>query len=220
MILEVQPQSQLSPLSLNNIYVPAANGEQVPLNTLVKSVVKVAPIMVNHQGQFPSVTLSFNLKPGVSIGNAVAAIRHVEQQLGKPASLATSFQGNAQAFLSSLSGMPVLIAATLVVIYLILGVLYESLIHPLTIISTLPSAGLGALLILMGFHYDLSVIAIIGIILLIGIVKKNGIMLVDFALEAERNEGMSPEQAIYRACTLRFRPTLMTTWRRCSAACR
>jgi HAE1 family hydrophobic/amphiphilic exporter-1 len=210
-ILEVQPQFQLSPLSLSNIYVPAADGQQVPLNTLVRSVVKVAPIIVNHQGQFPSVTLSFNLKPGVSIGKAVAAIRHVEQQLGKPASLATSFQGNAQAFLSSLSGTPVLIAATLIVIYIILGVLYESLIHPITIISTLPSAGLGALLMLMGFHYDLSVIAIIGIILLIGIVKKNGIMLVDFALQAERNEGMNPEEAIYRACVLRFRPILMTT---------
>jgi hydrophobe/amphiphile efflux-1 (HAE1) family protein len=210
-ILEVQPQFQLSPLALSNIYVPAANGQQVPLNSLVKSVVKVAPIIVNHQGQFPSVTLSFNLKPGVSIGNAVAAIRHVEQQLGKPASLATSFQGNAQAFLSSLSSTPVLIAATLVVIYIILGVLYESLIHPITIISTLPSAGLGALLMLMACHYDLSVIAIIGIILLIGIVKKNGIMLVDFALEAERNEGASAEEAIYRACVLRFRPILMTT---------
>jgi len=210
-ILEVQPQFQLSPLALNSIYVPAANGQQVPLNTLVKSVVTVAPLIINHQGQFPAVTLSFNLKPGVAIGDAVAAIRHVEQQLGKPASLATSFQGNAQAFLSSLSSTPILIAATLVVIYIILGVLYESLIHPLTIISTLPSAGLGALLMLMGFHYDLSVIAIIGIILLIGIVKKNGIMLVDFALEAERNEGMSPEEAIYRACTLRFRPILMTT---------
>jgi multidrug efflux pump subunit AcrB len=198
-------------LALSNIYVPAANGQQVPLNTLVKSVVNVAPLIVNHQGQFPAVTLSFNLKPGVSIGTAVAAIRQVEQQLGKPASLATSFQGNAQAFLSSLSSTPVLIAATLVVIYIILGVLYESLVHPITIISTLPSAGLGALLMLMGFHYDLSVIAIIGIILLIGIVKKNGIMLVDFALQAERNEGMTPEQAIYRACVLRFRPILMTT---------
>jgi multidrug efflux pump subunit AcrB len=158
-----------------------------------------------------SVTLSFNLQPGVALGQAVNAIARVKQQLHVPASLATSFQGNAQAFASSLSSEPILIAATLVVIYIILGVLYESLVHPITIISTLPSAGLGALLMLMAFHFDLSVIAIIGIILLIGIVKKNGIMLIDFALEAERNQGLSPEEAIYRACTLRFRPILMTT---------
>src|SRR6202030_3685136 len=159
----------------------------------------------------PSVTLSFNLTPGVSIGAAVSAIHQLEAQLGKPASLATSFQGNAQAFISSLSSEPILVAAALVVIYIILGVLYESLIHPITILSTLPSAGIGALLMLMMFHYDLSVIALIGIILLIGIVKKNGIMLVDFALEAERNQGMTPEESIYRACVLRFRPILMTT---------
>jgi len=211
LILEVEPQFQLSPIALSRIYIPSATGQEVPLNELVKSVVRVSPLVVNHQGQFPSVTLSFNLSPGVSLGQAVNAIRTVERQLGKPASLATSFQGNAQAFISSLSSEPILIAAALVVIYIILGVLYESLIHPLTILSTLPSAGLGALLTLMAFHYDLSVIAIIGIILLIGIVKKNGIMLVDFALEAERNEGLSPEASIYRACTLRFRPILMTT---------
>jgi HAE1 family hydrophobic/amphiphilic exporter-1 len=169
------------------------------------------PIAINHQGQFPSVTLSFNLKPGTSIGEAVDAIRALEQQLGKPASLTTSFQGNAQAFESSLSKEPILIAAALVVIYIILGVLYESAVHPITILSTLPSAGIGALLMLMAFHFDLSVIALIGIILLIGIVKKNGIMLVDFALDAERNEGMAPEDAIYQACLLRFRPILMTT---------
>jgi multidrug efflux pump subunit AcrB len=209
-ILEVEPQFQLSPLSLNNLYVPSATGQQVPLGTLVNSVVTVSPLIINHQGQFPSVTFSFNLKPVVSLGEAVDAIRQVEQQVGKPASLATSFQGNGNAFLSSLSS-EVLIAASLVVIYLILGVLYESLIHPITILSTLPSAGIGALLILMAFHYDLSVVALIGIILLIGIVKKNGIMLVDFALEAERNEGLSAEASIYRACVLRFRPILMTT---------
>ena len=210
-ILEVEPQFQLSPLALNRIYIPSATGQEVPLGQLVKSVIRVAPLIVNHQGQFPSVTLSFNLKPGVALGQAVNAIARVKQQLHVPASLATSFQGNAQAFTSSLSSEPILIAATLVVIYIILGVLYESLIHPITIISTLPSAGLGALLMLMAFHFDLSVIAIIGIILLIGIVKKNGIMLIDFALEAERNQGLSPEEAIYRACTLRFRPILMTT---------
>jgi HAE1 family hydrophobic/amphiphilic exporter-1 len=178
---------------------------------LVNTAVKVAPLVVNHQGQFPSVTISFNLMPGVSIGQAVAAIQQVEKELGKPLSLATSFQGNAQAFQSSLASTPILIAAALVVIYLILGMLYESTIHPITILSTLPSAGLGALLLLMAFHFDLSVIAIVGIILLIGIVKKNGIMLIDFALQAERQHGMTPEQAIYQACVLRFRPILMTT---------
>jgi multidrug efflux pump subunit AcrB len=167
--------------------------------------------VINHQGMFPAATISFNLTPGVALGDAVAAIRQFEQQSKKPASLVTSFQGNAQAFQSSLSGTPVLIAAALVVIYIILGVLYESLVHPITILSTLPSAGIGALLLLMAVHLDLSVIAIIGIILLIGIVKKNGIMLVDFALEVERSEGLSAEESIYRACTLRFRPILMTT---------
>jgi HAE1 family hydrophobic/amphiphilic exporter-1 len=210
-ILEVAPQFQYSPLALGGLYVSAPDGEQVPLNTLVRTVTTVAPLVVNHQGQFPSVTLSFNLKPGVSIGSAVAAIRAMEVALGKPASLATSFQGNAQAFISSLSSEPVLIAAALIVIYIILGVLYESFVHPITILSTLPSAGIGALLMLMAFHYDLSVIALIGIILLIGIVKKNGIMLVDFALEAQRDQGLTPEQAIHRACVLRFRPILMTT---------
>jgi len=181
------------------------------LATLVDSVVKVAPLVVNHQGQFPSVTISFNLTPGTAIGQAVNAIQHAEKELGKPLSLQTSFQGNAQAFGASLSSTPVLIAAALFVIYLILGVLYESLIHPITIISTLPSAGLGALLLLMAAHYDLSVIAIVGIILLIGIVKKNGIMLVDFALHVEHNEGLTAEESIYRACVMRFRPILMTT---------
>jgi HAE1 family hydrophobic/amphiphilic exporter-1 len=177
----------------------------------VQTTEKVAPIVVNHQSQFPSATISFNLMPGVAIGDAVAAIRSLEHDSGKPASLATSFQGNAQAFQSSLSSTPVLIAAALVVIYLILGILYESTIHPITILSTLPSAGIGALLMLMAFHFDLSVIALVGIILLIGIVKKNAIMLIDFALDAERNQGMSPEDSIYRACVLRFRPILMTT---------
>jgi hydrophobe/amphiphile efflux-1 (HAE1) family protein len=210
-VLEVDPKFQYGPEALNGIYVRSSSGQQVPLSTLVDSVVKVAPLVVNHQGQFPSVTISYNLVPGTSIGYAVSAIQRVEKELGKPLSLQTSFQGNAQAFQTSLSSTPILIAAALVVIYLILGVLYESLIHPITIISTLPSAGLGALLLLMAVHYDLSVIAIVGIILLIGIVKKNGIMLVDFALEAERIEGLTPEQSIYRACVLRFRPILMTT---------
>ena len=210
-VLEVEPQFQTNPQVLSQIYVNSPSGQQVPLRALVDDVTKIAPIAINHQGQFPSVTLSFNLQPGVSLGTAVTAIHQIEQQLGKPAALATSFQGNANAFISSLSSEPILVAAALVVIYIILGVLYESLVHPITILSTLPSAGIGALLMLMIFHYDLSVIALIGIILLIGIVKKNGIMLVDFALDAERNHGMTPEESIYRACVLRFRPILMTT---------
>jgi multidrug efflux pump subunit AcrB len=210
-VLEVNPQFQYSPEALKNIYVSSSSGQQVPLSTLVVSAVKAAPIVVNHQGMFPSATISFDLKPGVALGDAVNAIRQLEQQAGKPASLATSFQGNAQAFESALAGESVLIGAALVVIYIILGVLYESTIHPITILSTLPSAGIGALLLLMAFRIDLSVIAMIGIILLIGIVKKNGIMLVDFALHTERTEGLTPEESIYRACVLRFRPILMTT---------
>jgi hydrophobe/amphiphile efflux-1 (HAE1) family protein len=210
-VLEVQPGFQYGPEALRDIYVSSSTGQQVPLSTLVHVETKPAPILVNHQSMFPSVTLSFNLKPGVALGDAVAAIQAIEHDLGKPSSLAASFQGNAQAFQSSLKGTPLLIGVALVVIYIILGVLYESFIHPITILSTLPSAGIGALLLLMAVKTDLSVIAIIGIILLIGIVKKNGIMLVDFALEVQRGQGLSPEQAIYQACTLRFRPILMTT---------
>jgi multidrug efflux pump subunit AcrB len=180
-ILEVDPKFQYGPEALNGIYVKSSSGQQVPLSTLVDSAVKVAPLVVNHQGQFPSVTISFNLAPGTAIGQAVSAIQAVQKELHPPLSLQTSFQGNAQAFGASLSSTPILIAASLFVIYLILGVLYESLIHPITIISTLPSAGIGALLLLMAVHIDLSVIAIVGLILLIGIVKKNGIMLIDFA---------------------------------------
>jgi hydrophobe/amphiphile efflux-1 (HAE1) family protein len=210
-VLEVDPKFQYGPEALNGIYVKSSTGQQVPLSTLVDSVVKVAPLVVNHQGQFPSVTISFNLVPGTAIGQAVSQIQQIGKQLGVPPSLQTSFQGNAQAFGASLSSTPILILAALFVIYLILGVLYESLIHPITIISTLPSAGLGALLLLMAAHFDLSVIAIVGIILLIGIVKKNGIMLVDFAQHVERSEGLTAEQSIYKACMLRFRPILMTT---------
>jgi hydrophobe/amphiphile efflux-1 (HAE1) family protein len=210
-VMEVDPKFQYGPEALNGIYVKSSSGQQVPLSTLVDSVVKVAPLVVNHQGQFPSVTISFNLLPGTAIGQAVSSIQKIEKDLGKPLSLQTSFQGNAQAFGASLSSTPVLIAAALFVIYLILGVLYESLIHPITIISTLPSAGLGALLLLMAVHYDLSVIAIVGIILLIGIVKKNGIMLVDFAQHVEHEQGLTAEESIYQACIMRFRPILMTT---------
>jgi hydrophobe/amphiphile efflux-1 (HAE1) family protein len=210
-ILEVNPKFQYGPEALNGIYVKSSSGQQVPLSTLVDSVVKVAPLVVNHQGQFPSVTISFNLAPGAAIGEAVNAIQTVEKELRPPLSLQTSFQGNAQAFGASLKSTPILIVASLFVIYLILGILYESLIHPVTIISTLPSAGVGALLLLMAVHIDLSVIAIVGLILLIGIVKKNGIMLVDFAQEVEHSQGLSGEESIYQACILRFRPILMTT---------
>jgi len=210
-VLEVDPRFQYGPQALKDIYLNSSGGQQVPLSTLVNSTIKPAPIVINHQGMFPSVTVSFNLQPGVALGDAVAAIQQIEKQTGKPLSLATSFQGNAQAFQASLSGTPLLIGAALIVIYIILGVLYESAIHPITILSTLPSAGIGALLLLMAVHMDLSVIAMIGIILLIGIVKKNGIMLVDFALEVERSEGLGPEESIYRACIMRFRPILMTT---------
>jgi hydrophobe/amphiphile efflux-1 (HAE1) family protein len=210
-ILEVDPKFQYGPEALNGIYVKSSSGQQVPLSTLVDSVVKVAPLVVNHQGQFPSVTISFNLAPGAAIGQAVSGIQKVEKELHAPLSLQTSFQGNAQAFGASLKSTPILILAALFVIYLILGVLYESLIHPITIISTLPSAGIGALLLLMAVHVDLSVIAIVGLILLIGIVKKNGIMLVDFAQQVEHSHGLTAEESIYQACILRFRPILMTT---------
>jgi len=210
-VLEVLPKFQYSPDALSNIYVKSSSGQQVPISTLVDSVIKVAPLVINHTGQFPSVTISFNLLPGAAIGQAVSDIQAVEKELHPPLSLQTSFQGNAQAFGASLKSTPILILASLFVIYLILGVLYESIIHPITIISTLPSAGVGALLLLMAAHFDLSVIAIVGVILLIGIVKKNGIMLVDFAIQAEQSEGLNTEEAIYQACIKRFRPILMTT---------
>ena len=210
-VLEVDPRFQRGPEALNDIYLNSSAAQEVPLSTLVDSNITAAPIVINHQGLFPATTISFNLKPGVALGDAVDAIRQIEQQSGKPQSLVTTFQGNANAFLSSLAGEPILIAAALVTIYIILGVLYESTIHPITILSTLPSAGIGALLMLMAVNLDLSVIAMLGILLLIGIVKKNGILMVDFALQLERNEGRSREDAIYQACVLRFRPILMTT---------
>jgi hydrophobe/amphiphile efflux-1 (HAE1) family protein len=210
-ILEVDPSFQLGPNALSRIYAKSMSGSMVPLNQLASVAPAVAPLAVNHQGQFPSVTLSFNLAANSTIGEAVTAIRRAAADLHLPASIATSFQGNAQAFQSSLSSTPILIVAALVAVYIILGMLYESTIHPLTIISTLPSAGLGALLTLMLFGMPLDVIGIIGIILLIGIVKKNGIMLIDFALEAQRERGLSSEDAIHEACRLRFRPILMTT---------
>jgi multidrug efflux pump len=184
---------------------------QVPLSAIARIETSTAPLAINHQGQFPVVTVSFNLAPGVSLGDAVHAIDEAKQELGMPASIEAGFQGTAKAFLASLTNTPLLILAALVTVYIILGVLYESYIHPLTILSTLPSAGVGALLALLLCHTDMSVIALIGMILLIGIVQKNGIMMIDFALDAERREGKTPLDAIYQACLLRFRPILMTT---------
>ena len=213
MILEIPPALQGDLSSLNQIYVKSPNtGQAVPLSTLVNvDSSKVGPLQVSHSGQFPAATLSFNLRPNVSLGQAVDAIDQATREIGKPNTLIGTFQGNAQAFQTSLASEPILIVAALLVVYIILGVLYESYIQPLTILSTLPSAGVGALLALWSGGFDLSVIGIIGIILLIGIVKKNGIMLVDFAIAGERDRGMSPEAAIREACLLRFRPILMTT---------
>ncbi|HYZ34999.1 MAG TPA: efflux RND transporter permease subunit [Crenalkalicoccus sp.] len=210
-IMEVEPTYQLGPNALQRLYVRSQNGTEVPLSQIASFQTSLAPLAINHLGQFPSVTISFNLAPGASIGQAVTAVQKAAASLHMPASLATKFQGNAQAFQSSLGSTPPLILAALFAVYIILGMLYESTIHPLTILSTLPSAGLGALATLMLFGRPLDVIGIIGIILLIGIVKKNGIMLVDFALHAERERGLSTEDAIHEACLLRFRPILMTT---------
>jgi hydrophobe/amphiphile efflux-1 (HAE1) family protein len=210
-ILEVDPGYQLGPNALSRIYARSTSGGMVPVNQFATVTSSVAPIAINHQGQFPSVTLSFNLAPVSTIGEALSAIRKSVADLHLPPSITTSFQGNAQAFQSSLSSTPILILAALVAVYIILGMLYESTIHPLTIISTLPSAGLGALLTLMLFGMPLDIIGIVGIILLIGIVKKNGIMLVDFALASERERGLKSDDAIHEACLLRFRPILMTT---------
>jgi hydrophobe/amphiphile efflux-1 (HAE1) family protein len=210
-ILEVDPSFQLGPYALNRIYVRSSNGTMVPLSQFTNIDYGSAPLAVNHQSQFPSVTLSFNLSPGTSVGAAVSAVQKATDALHMPSTIATSFQGNAQAFQSALASTPILIVAAIVAVYLILGMLYESTIHPLTILSTLPSAGLGALLALGSFGFGLDVIGLVGIILLIGIVQKNGIMLIDFALEAERNEGLTAEQSVYEACKIRFRPILMTT---------
>ncbi len=211
-ILEVPPGLEGNPDTLSKLYVKSASGAAVPLSELVKTdTVPVAPLAVNHQSQFPAVTISFNLAPGAALGQAVDAIEQVRGKLGLPLALQGSFEGTAQAFQSSLSSEPYLIAAAIVAVYIILGILYESYILPLTILSTLPSAGVGALLMLMAARTELTVIAMIGIILLIGIVKKNGIMMVDFAINAERRDGLPPLDAIRQACLLRFRPILMTT---------
>jgi multidrug efflux pump subunit AcrB len=211
-ILEVLPGLQGDLDTLSKLYVPSPLGQSVPLTSLVTiSTAPVAPLVINHQATFPSVTFSFNLAPGASLGQAVNAIEAARREIALPAAITGSFQGNAQAFQSSLASTPFLIAAAIFVIYIILGILYESYIHPVTILSTLPSAGLGALLMMYWFHIDFTMISLVGLILLIGIVKKNGIMMVDFAIQAEREEGLSPLESIRKACLLRFRPILMTT---------
>jgi multidrug efflux pump len=210
-VLEVAPRFANSLDALGSIYVSAPDGSQVPLSVLTHLEPRSTPLAINHQGQFPAVTISFNLAPGASLGHAVNAITAAEREAGLPPSVHSSFQGTAHAFQASLANQPFLILAALVTVYIVLGVLYESYIHPITILSTLPSAGVGAILALLVCRLDLSVIALIGIILLIGIVKKNAIMMIDFALDAEREQGKSPQDAIYEACLLRFRPIMMTT---------
>ena len=210
-VLEVEPKFWQSPLGLNDVYIRTSQGKVVPLSAVAHYQPTTAPLAVNHQGQYPSVTISFNLAPGVALSDASRAITEMEQKMGMPNTIRGMFSGTLQAFQSSLASEPLLILTALMTVYIVLGILYESLIHPITILSTLPSAGVGAVLALMIFKKDLSVIALIGIILLIGIVKKNAIMMIDFALAAERIEGKGPRDAIFQACLLRFRPILMTT---------
>ncbi|TYC56505.1 MdtB/MuxB family multidrug efflux RND transporter permease subunit [Zoogloea oleivorans] len=210
-VLEVKPEFRSSPAAIANLYVPGTGGAQVPLSAVAKVVERPTMLAINHVGQFPAVTVSFNLAQGAALGDAVEAIRAAEADLGLPASIETSFQGAALAFQASLSSTLLLILAAVVTMYIVLGVLYESYIHPVTILSTLPSAGVGALLALLLARSELGIVGIIGIVLLIGIVKKNAIMMIDFALDAERNEGLAPREAIFQACLLRFRPILMTT---------
>jgi multidrug efflux pump subunit AcrB len=209
--MEVAPDYQRNPDALKSIYAGSSNGTEAPLSAFAHFEESTAPLAVNHQGQYPAVTLSFNLAPNIALGDAVKAIDIAENEIGLPGSIRATFQGTAQAFQASLKNEPVLILAALFTVYIVLGMLYESFIHPVTIISTLPSAGVGAILALLICKTELSVMAIIGIVLLIGIVKKNAIMMIDFALDAERREGKSPREAIYQACLLRFRPIMMTT---------
>lgn len=210
-ILEVDPEFQTDPKYLSKIFVKSSTGAMVPLSSVSKYKTTNAFLSVNHQGQFPAVTISFNLAPGVSLGDITDLFQTARHEIGMPSSINGSFQGTAQVFQQSISTLWILVIAALITVYIVLGILYESLVHPITIISTLPSAGMGALLALLLFHSELSLVSFIGIILLMGIVKKNGIMMVDFAIEAERQEGLNPEQAIYKACVIRFRPIMMTT---------
>jgi hydrophobe/amphiphile efflux-1 (HAE1) family protein len=210
-VLEADPNFQLTPKALEKIYVKSSTGQTVPLSAFSTLKTETAPLTIVHQGQFPAVTLSFNLRPGYSLGDAVQQIQNTEKRLGLPETVVTTFSGSAAEFRSSLKSEPFLILAAIIVIYIVLGVLYESYIHPITILSSLPSAGVGALLALMLTGNDLSLISLIGIVLLIGIVQKNAIMMIDFALDAEREDGLPPERSIYQACLLRFRPIMMTT---------
>ena len=210
-VMEVDPQYQRSPDALNGIFIKSSTGSMVPLSAIAHYENKRTSLAVNHQGQYPAVTLTFNLAPNVALGDAVDALQQVQREMGMPSTIHPSFQGTAQAFQDSLKNEPYLILAALVAVYIVLGILYESLIHPLTILSTLPPAGAGAILALLITGMDLSIIALIGVILLIGIVKKNAIMMIDFALQAEREQGLPPVEAIYQACLLRFRPIMMTT---------
>jgi multidrug efflux pump len=210
-VMEVDPRFQLSPDALNGIFVKSSTGAMVPLSTISHFTQQRTALQVNHQGQYPAITLSFNLAPNVALGDAVTALEKAQREMGMPSTVHPTFQGTAQAFQDSKNNMPWLILAALTAVYIVLGILYESLIHPLTILSTIPPAGVGAVLALMLTGTDLSVIALIGIILLIGIVKKNAIMMIDFALQAEREQGLPPVEAIYQACLLRFRPIMMTT---------
>jgi HAE1 family hydrophobic/amphiphilic exporter-1 len=209
-IMELDPRYQKSLNAISLLYVRSSNGNLVPMSTLATLHEDAGPLLVNHTGQLPSVTISFNLKPGVSLGTAVAQIDEATQPL-LPASITSSFQGTAQAFQASFANLWMLLAAAIIVIYIVLGVLYESFIHPITILSGLPSAGLGALATLLIFHDELNIFSFVGIIMLVGIVKKNAIMMIDFALELERNEDKSPAEAIYEGCLIRFRPIMMTT---------
>jgi multidrug efflux pump subunit AcrB len=210
-VLALQQQWWENPDFLKTIYVQTPKGTDVPLSTFTHFTQGITPIRLTHQGQFPASTISFNLEEGVPLSDAVAAINRAEVEMGLPASITGRFAGTAQAYQEALENQPILIATALLAVYIVLGMLYESLIHPLTIISTLPSAGVGALVAMVLFKSNLDIIGMIGIILLIGIVKKNAIMMIDFALAAERNEGMNTRDAIYQACLLRFRPIMMTT---------
>ena len=219
--MEVTPQYQKDPGALGKIYVPAnanasaaptsAAATLVPLGSFARISIKTAPLVITHQGQFPSATVSFNLRPGYFLSDAVAAVQKAQREISLPDTVQTTFSGSAAEFQSSLESEPWLILAAIVVVYIVLGVLYESYIHPITILSSLPSAGVGALLALNLCRIDFSMVALIGIVLLIGIVQKNAIMMIDFALDAERNEKLPPEKSIYQACRLRFRPIMMTT---------
>ncbi len=210
-VLALQQQWWESPDFLKTIYVQTPRGTDVPLSTFTHFTQGITPISLPHQGQFPATTISFNLSPGVALSDAVTAINQAEVEMGLPANITGKFAGTAQAYQASLRNQPILIATALLAVYIVLGILYESLIHPLTIISTLPSAGVGALMAMVLFKSNLDIVGMIGIILLIGIVKKNAIMMIDFALAAERNKGMNPRDSIFEACLLRFRPIMMTT---------